>query len=76
MSGDPYIKGYNNKGCQGVQRKYLPTLKTDRTLLGITVPVSTFSRDAIIKAAKVYGGSIRQLSRLTGLSYGLIRKVS
>ena len=33
-------------------------------------------RNAIIKAAKEYGGSIRQLSRLTGLSYGLIRKVS
>ena len=33
-------------------------------------------RNAIIKAAKVYGGSIRQLSRLTGFSYGLIRKVS
>jgi len=33
-------------------------------------------RNVIIKAAKEYGGSIRQLSRLTGLSYGLIRKVS
>ena len=33
-------------------------------------------RNAIIKAAREYGGSIRQLSRLTGLSYGLIRKVS
>ena len=33
-------------------------------------------RNAIIQAAKGYGGSIRQLSRLTGLSYGLIRKVS
>ena len=32
-------------------------------------------RNAIIKAAKEYGGGIRQLSRLTGLSYGLIRKV-
>ena len=30
----------------------------------------------MIKAAKEYGGSIRQLLRLTGLSYGLIRKVS
>ena len=27
-------------------------------------------------AAKKYGGSIRQLSRLTGLSYGLIRKIN
>ena len=33
-------------------------------------------RNAIIQAAKGYGGSIHQLSRLTGLSYGLIRKVS
>ena len=33
-------------------------------------------RNAIIMAAKDYGASIRQLSRLTGLSYGLIRKVN
>ena len=33
-------------------------------------------RNAIIQTVKEYGGSIRQLSRLTGLSYGLIRKVS
>jgi enhancing lycopene biosynthesis protein 2 len=33
-------------------------------------------RNVIIKAAREYRGSIRQLSRLTGLSYGLIRKVS
>ena len=33
-------------------------------------------RNEMIKAAKEYGGSIRQLLRLTGLSYGLIRKVS
>ena len=30
-------------------------------------------RNAIITAAKEYGGSIRQLSRLTGLSYGLLK---
>jgi lambda repressor-like predicted transcriptional regulator len=29
-----------------------------------------------ITAAKEHGGSIRQLSRLTGLSYGLIRIIN
>ena len=29
-----------------------------------------------ITAAKEHGGSIRQLSRLTGLSYGLIRVIN
>ena len=33
-------------------------------------------RNANITAAKEYGGSIRQLSRLTGFSYGLIRIIN
>ena len=38
--------------------------------------MSKVFRNAILTAANDYGGSIRQLSRQTGLSYGLIRKVS
>ena len=33
-------------------------------------------RRDILTAVKEYGRSIRQLSRLTGLSYGLIRKIN
>jgi transposase-like protein len=31
-------------------------------------------RNDILRAAKEFGGSIRQLVRLTGISFGIIRK--
>jgi hypothetical protein len=43
-----------------------------------TTDVALYSRDRqadIIHAAKDYGASIRQLSRLTGLSIGIIRNM-
>ena len=32
-------------------------------------------RNRIIKALKDFGASIRQISRLTGVSFGIIRKI-
>ena len=43
-----------------------------------TTDVALYSRDRqadIIHAAKDYGASIRQLSRLTGISVGIIRNM-
>lgn len=43
-----------------------------------TTDVALYSRDRqadIIHAAKDYGASIRQLSRLTGISIGIIRNM-
>ena len=61
------------------------TVKTDEEMqvffsnsFGLTHPVDLqlYSRERqkdILRAAKEYGGSIRQLARLTGISFGVIR---